>query len=174
MLGSVWILRKVFSVWTEWLTWVTDALSAWFAPGWCTKRTPAKTVIKEIIIIIIIIIIISNDNRTEWNPIRSVIIWVINKIGLPAKTGFVQSNPWMAGHFVRSFRAKIPARTGISVWQNIFTRNFRSRVLQPMKPQFPQPQFAYHGTCLCTSYFTGIPAKSGEVPDEIFFSISSF
>ena len=172
MLGSVRILRKVFSVWTEWLTWVTDALGAWFAPGWCTKRTPAKTVIKEIIIIIIIII--SNGNRTEWNPIRSVIMWVINKIGLPAKTGFVQSNPWMAGHFVRSFRAKIPGRTGISVWQNIFTRNFRSRVLQPMKPQFPQPQFAYHGTCLCTSYFTGIPAKSGEVPDEIFFSISSF
>ena len=37
-----------------------------------------------------------------------------------------------------------------------------------MKPQFPQPQCAYHGTCLCTSYFTGIPAKSGEVPDGIF------
>ena len=39
MLGSARILRKVFSVWTEWLTWVTDT------------RTPAKTVIKEIIII---------------------------------------------------------------------------------------------------------------------------
>ena len=52
MLGSARILRKVLSVWTEWLTWVTDALGAWFAPGWCTKRTPAKTVIKEIIIII--------------------------------------------------------------------------------------------------------------------------
>ena len=51
------ILRKVLSVWTEWLTWVTDALDAWFAPGWCTKRTHAKTAIKEIIIIIIIIII---------------------------------------------------------------------------------------------------------------------
>ena len=53
MLGSAGILRKACSVWTEWLTWVTDALGAWFAPGWCTKRTPAKTVIKEIIIIII-------------------------------------------------------------------------------------------------------------------------
>ena len=53
MLGSARILRKVLSVWTEWLTWVTDALGAWFAPGWCTKRTSAKTVVKEIIIIII-------------------------------------------------------------------------------------------------------------------------
>ena len=53
LLGSARILRKVLSVWTEWLTWVTDALGAWFAPGWCTKRTPAKTVTKEIIIIII-------------------------------------------------------------------------------------------------------------------------
>ena len=31
----------------------------------------------------IIIIIISNGNRTEWSPIRSVIIRVINKIGRP-------------------------------------------------------------------------------------------
>ena len=53
MLGSARILRKVLSVWTEWLTWVTDALGAWFAPGWCTKRTPAKTVIIETIIILI-------------------------------------------------------------------------------------------------------------------------
>ena len=52
MLGSARILRKVVSVWTEWLTWVTGALGAWFAPGWCTKRTPAKTVIIETIIII--------------------------------------------------------------------------------------------------------------------------
>ena len=36
-----------------------------------------------IIIIIIILIIISNGNRTEWSPIRSVIIRVINKIGRP-------------------------------------------------------------------------------------------
>ena len=91
----------------------------------------------------------------------------------PAKTGFVQSNPWMAGHFARSFRAKIPARTGISVWQNIFTRNFRSRVLQPMKPQFPQPQFAYHcapvisqvsqlnlGRCLM-GFFSPFPVFNG-------------
>ena len=55
MLGSARILRKVLSIWTERLTWVTDAPGAWFAPGWCTKRTPAKTVIVEIIIIIIII-----------------------------------------------------------------------------------------------------------------------
>ena len=38
-----------------WVTWVIDALCVWFALGWCTKRTPAKTVIKEIIIIIIIV-----------------------------------------------------------------------------------------------------------------------
>ena len=36
-----------------------------------------------IIIIIIIVIIISNGNRTEWSPIRSVIMRVINKIGRP-------------------------------------------------------------------------------------------
>ena len=36
-----------------------------------------------IIIIIIIVIIINNGNRTEWSPIRSVIIRVINKIGRP-------------------------------------------------------------------------------------------
>ena len=53
MLGSTRMLRKVLSVWTEWLTWVTDALGVWFVPGWCTKRTPAKTVIIETIIIII-------------------------------------------------------------------------------------------------------------------------
>ena len=29
MLGSARILRKVLSVWTEWLTWVTDALGAY-------------------------------------------------------------------------------------------------------------------------------------------------
>ena len=27
--------------------------------------------------------VINNGNRTEWSPIRSVIIWVINKIGRP-------------------------------------------------------------------------------------------
>ena len=53
--GIVQILRKVLNVWTEWLTWVTDTLGAWFAPSWCTKRKPAKTVLEEIIIIIIII-----------------------------------------------------------------------------------------------------------------------
>ena len=36
-----------------------------------------------IIIMIIIITIISNGNRTEWSPIRSVIIRVINKRGSP-------------------------------------------------------------------------------------------
>ena len=36
-----------------------------------------------IIIIIIIIIIISNGSRTEWSPIRFVIVRVINKIGRP-------------------------------------------------------------------------------------------
>ena len=36
-----------------------------------------------IILVIIIISIISNGNRTEWSPIRSVIIRVINKIGRP-------------------------------------------------------------------------------------------
>ena len=41
------------------------------------KRAPCI----KIVIIIIIIIIISNGNRTEWSPIWSVIIRVINKIG---------------------------------------------------------------------------------------------
>ena len=45
MLESARILRKVLGIWTERLTWVTDAPGAWFAPGWCTKRTPAKSVI---------------------------------------------------------------------------------------------------------------------------------
>ena len=36
-----------------------------------------------IIIIIIIIIVISNGSRTEWSPIRFVIVRVINKIGRP-------------------------------------------------------------------------------------------
>ena len=65
MLASARILREVLSVWTEWLTWVTDALGAWFAPGWCTKRTPAKTVIKEIIIIILYCYILLESNRKE-------------------------------------------------------------------------------------------------------------
>ena len=34
-----------------------------------------------IVIIIIVVDIISNGNRTEWSPIRSVMIRVINKIG---------------------------------------------------------------------------------------------
>ena len=38
MLGSARILRKVLSVWTEWLTWVTDALGAWFVPGWSMHK----------------------------------------------------------------------------------------------------------------------------------------
>ena len=33
MLGSARILRTVLSISTERLTWVTDALGAWFAPG---------------------------------------------------------------------------------------------------------------------------------------------
>jgi len=37
----------------------------------------------NLIIIIIIIIIINNGNRTEWSPIQSVIIRVINKIRQP-------------------------------------------------------------------------------------------
>ena len=31
------------------------------------------------------LILINNGNRTEWSPIRSVIIRVINKIGLPLR-----------------------------------------------------------------------------------------
>ena len=46
---------KVLIVWTECLVWVTDALSAWFALGRCTRKTPEKTVIEEIIIIKIMI-----------------------------------------------------------------------------------------------------------------------
>ena len=35
------------------------------------------------IMIVMIVIAISNGNRTEWSPIRSVIIRVINKIRRP-------------------------------------------------------------------------------------------
>ena len=52
-MGSAWILKKVLSAWREWLICVTDALGAWFAPGWCSKKTPVKTVMEEIITIII-------------------------------------------------------------------------------------------------------------------------
>ena len=38
ILGSARILREVLSVWTEWLTCVTDAPGAWFASGWCSKK----------------------------------------------------------------------------------------------------------------------------------------
>ena len=34
--------------------------------------------------------IINNGNRTEWSPIRSVIVRVINKIGRPQSGGFSQ------------------------------------------------------------------------------------
>ena len=61
-LGSAQILRKVLSVWAEWLIWVTDALGAWFALSWCTKRTP--------IIIIIIIIIIMWTHCAMLRPLR--------------------------------------------------------------------------------------------------------
>ena len=35
------------------------------------------------IIITMMILMINNGNRTEWSPIRSVVIRVINKIGRP-------------------------------------------------------------------------------------------
>ena len=51
--GICAILKKVLGVWTEWLTWETDALGAWFAPGWCSKnKTPVKTAMEEIITMI--------------------------------------------------------------------------------------------------------------------------
>ena len=40
-----------------------------------------RTVMK--IIITMMILMINNGNRTEWSPIRSAIIRVINKIGRP-------------------------------------------------------------------------------------------
>ena len=51
MLRSARILRKVLSVWTEWLPWVTDALGAWFAPGLMHKKNTSKDLIIETIII---------------------------------------------------------------------------------------------------------------------------
>ena len=38
-----------------------------------------------VITITIISLMISNGNRTEWSPIRSIIIRVINKIGRPRR-----------------------------------------------------------------------------------------
>ena len=49
------------------------------------------TIILKIIIIIIIIIIIKNGNRTEWSPIRSVIIRVINTSSVAAALSLSQS-----------------------------------------------------------------------------------
>ena len=77
MLGSARIIREVLSIWTEWLTQVTDAIGAWFAPGWCTKRTPAKTVIEEMIIMMItIIIIIRRRRRMILTP-----SWLVSSVG---------------------------------------------------------------------------------------------
>ena len=45
-----------------------------------------KLIVKEIMIMMMIVMMmmmISNGNRTEWSPIRSVIIRVINKIRRP-------------------------------------------------------------------------------------------
>ena len=39
--------------------------------------------IVAILITMMLLLLISNGNRTEWSPIRSVIIRVINKIGRP-------------------------------------------------------------------------------------------
>ena len=38
MLGSAQILRKVLNVWSEWMTCVSNAPGAWYAPGWWMKR----------------------------------------------------------------------------------------------------------------------------------------
>ena len=46
---------------------------------------------EKVNILIIIIIIISNGNRTEWSPIWSVIIRVINKMGRPRSEGIDNS-----------------------------------------------------------------------------------
>ena len=48
--------------------------------GLCHKNT---SVLNQFCAEVRKIIIISNGNRTEWSPIRSVIIRVINKIGRP-------------------------------------------------------------------------------------------
>ena len=47
--------------------------------------------------------IINNGNRTEWSPIRSVIVRVINKIGRPQSGGFSQwvDLIWLAALTVR-------------------------------------------------------------------------
>ena len=47
--------------------------------------------------------IINNGNRTEWSPIRSVIVRVINKIGRPQSGGFSQwvDLAWLAALTVR-------------------------------------------------------------------------
>ena len=36
-----------------------------------------------LVMVVLIMMMLSNGNRTEWSPIRSVIIRVINKIGRP-------------------------------------------------------------------------------------------
>ena len=69
----IMIMIMIIIIIREWLTWVTDA---WFAPGWCTKRTPAKTVIKEIIIIIQPIfwdgrkLVVTNTVKNVWQYLK--------------------------------------------------------------------------------------------------------
>ena len=66
--------------WMDKSIWIVCLLTLTF---WLVQLQLSSILNKEAIIIIIIIIIISNSNRTEWSPIRSVIIRVINKIGRP-------------------------------------------------------------------------------------------
>ena len=61
--------------------------------------------------------IINNGNRTEWSPIRSVIVRVINKIGRPQSGGFSQwvDLVWLAA---------LPVRLKVSDYGQLSDYNF--------------------------------------------------
>ena len=124
ILGSARILRKVLSIWTERLTWVTDALGAWFALGWRTWRTPAETVMKvEIIIIIIIIIIIRRRRRRRR---RRRIIRIRRRIRIKIRIN---------KQLIIQLRERSPS---CETERNLFN-NFTKRFLRQLKSSFLWP-----------------------------------
>ena len=63
---------------------VSTILTAPFTSG--HEVAAAATVVVVVVAAaaaVVIVVVVSNGNRTEWSPIRSVTIRVINKIGRP-------------------------------------------------------------------------------------------
>ena len=128
MLGSARILRKVLSVWTEWLTCVTDALGAWFAPGWCTKRTLAKTVIIEIIIIIIIIIVIFFHHGVQFTNSWSGTTWHGDHVGGQNSNNYLKEFTWKWSLVSRGKKCFFSLPPTWPPWRHVQTSNRYSSV----------------------------------------------